>query len=222
MKAKTKTKANTKKPASKPAARRAKPDSKTPRASAKSTDAKPKSWGHGGWRPGAGRKPAGDIAGASHRRREELAPRLPMHLSVPLGASVPKLRNKVAYAALCGACASGCDLNGFRLVHFAVHDDALHLLVEADDHTAMTRGAQGLLIRIARAVNRAWQRSGKLYGDRYQNRVVHDAQRLRELAPLFADGAWVDGAMDKKGRVASEVPLVARPRTALLKSWGKR
>jgi hypothetical protein len=39
----------------------------------------------------------------------------------------------------------------FRVVHFAVQDDHVHLLVEADDNVALARGMIGLTVRLARA-----------------------------------------------------------------------
>lgn len=175
--------------------------------------------GHGGRRPGAGRKPKGDVAGTSHRRRAAVDPRLPVHITIRLADDAPRLRDKLAYTAVCHACVAGCASEGFRLVHFAVHADAVHLLVEADDQAALTRGAQGLLIRIARGVNRVAQRSGKLYGDRYRDEPVRDKAALRALAPLFSPPAWVDGHTPRHTRPASEPACTQKPRTALLKAW---
>ena len=43
------------------------------------------------------------------------------------------------------------DLHGtFRLCHYAVLNDHLHLICEAANRTALARGLQGLLIRIAK------------------------------------------------------------------------
>jgi len=61
---------------------------------------------------------------------------------------------------------------GFRLVHFSVQRDHLHLLVEAADRRALSRGVQGLSIRLARAINRRLQRHGKVFADRYHARAL--------------------------------------------------
>jgi REP element-mobilizing transposase RayT len=61
---------------------------------------------------------------------------------------------------------------GFRLVHFSVQGNHLHLIVEADDGVAFARGVQRLLSRVAMAVNALARRSGRLWRDR------HDRHRL--------------------------------------------
>jgi hypothetical protein len=68
---------------------------------------------------------------------------------------------------------------GFRLLHFSVQADHLHLLVEADGHTRLVRGLQGLAIRIARAVNRALGRRGRVWGDRYHVRLLRTPREVR-------------------------------------------
>jgi len=62
--------------------------------------------------------------------------------------------------------------DGFRVVQFSVQENHVHLLVEADDPSSFTRGVLGLAIRIARAVNRALGRRGRVWGDRYHARPL--------------------------------------------------
>ena len=90
----------------------------------------------GGARPGAGRKPKGERAGVPHRRRREFKARCPAHVTVKLLPGMARLRRGREYRALRAAFAAGCDRNGFRLVHYAVLNDHLHLIVEADEEMA--------------------------------------------------------------------------------------
>ncbi len=170
----------------------------------------------GGWRPGAGRKPKGEAAGVAHRPRGEMAGRFPAHVTVKVAAGLPLLRKGREYAALRAAFAAGCDRFGFRLVHYAVLNDHLHMLVEAADRASMTRGLQGLLIRIAKALNKLWQRGGRVFADRYHDRVLktprevkncliyvlsngkkhqRDGRHVHVAAPVdtFTSGPWFDG-----------------------------
>jgi REP-associated tyrosine transposase len=80
----------------------------------------------------------------------------------------------VVRAAL--ALASGA---AFRVLHFSVQDDHVHLIVEADDARAFARGLRGLAIRIARAVNRALSRRGTVWGDRYHARALTTPRAVR-------------------------------------------
>ena len=48
----------------------------------------------------------------------------------------------------------------------------LHLIVEADGSAALTRGMQGLAIRLARALNSMMGRKGPVFGDHYHERLL--------------------------------------------------
>jgi REP element-mobilizing transposase RayT len=68
---------------------------------------------------------------------------------------------------------------GFSLVHFSVQRDHLHLIAEAKDREALSRGVQGLSIRVARAVNRQLQRKGRFFADRYHARALKTPREVR-------------------------------------------
>ena len=55
----------------------------------------------------------------------------------------------------------------------------LHLICEADDRRALSRGMQGLAIRIARGINRVTGRRGKLFADRYHLHVLASPREVR-------------------------------------------
>jgi hypothetical protein len=67
----------------------------------------------------------------------------------------------------------------FRVVHFSVQRDHVHLLVEADVPDRLARGIQGLAIRAARACNRALGRRGAVWGDRYHSRMLATPREVR-------------------------------------------
>ncbi|HEX5054514.1 MAG TPA: hypothetical protein VFZ65_22230 [Planctomycetota bacterium] len=134
---------------------------------------------NGGRRAGAGRKPNGDKAGVRHAPRARLAARFPAHVTLKLQRGLPRLRSRREYAALRAAFAAGCDRNGFRLTHYAVLNDHLHLIVESRDRETLTRGMQGLAIRIAKALNRLWARRGTVFADRYHDRILKTPREVR-------------------------------------------
>jgi hypothetical protein len=76
------------------------------------------------------------------------------------------------FIAVRKALAEGKQHFGFSLVHFSVQRDHLHLIAEASDQRALSRGIQGLSIRVARAVNRHLARKGRLFADRYHARAL--------------------------------------------------
>ena len=168
----------------------------------------PNRWG--GWRENAGRKPSPD-SGVSHLTRPRLAARHPAHVTVRLVKGLPTLRQKETYEALRRAFAAGCERFGFRLCEYSVQGNHLHLITEAKDRSAMSRGMQGLLIRVAKALNKLWRRRGTVFADRYHevilktprqvrhalNYVLNNARkhgvRLRKALDYFASGPWFKG-----------------------------
>jgi len=193
----------------------------------------------GGKRRGAGRKPKGPRAGVSHAKRPGLQARHPVHATMRVLPHVWNLRGPRAVATLGKAFALGKEKPGFRLVHFSIQGNHLHLVVEADDAERLSRGLQGLATRIARRLNRLMGRSGKVFADRYHARAlrtptevanalsyvlgnfaVHAARRGRPVPARF-----VDAHTSLEMRVTPtrpEVPLTAAPSTWLLRIGWQR
>jgi putative transposase len=149
--------------------------------------------GRGGARSGAGRKPKiSGRPGVDHRERAPLAKRFPVHVTLKLRSGLPRLRSKREYEALRAAFAAGCQRNlagTFRLCHYAVLNDHLHLLCEAESRAALSRGLQGLLIRIAKALNKLWSRRGRVFADRYHDHILKSPREVRNaLRYLFGNG----------------------------------
>ena len=165
---------------------------------------------NGGRRAGAGRKPAGwkngEKAGVSHGPRALLAARFPAHVTLKLQRGLPRLRSRREYGVLRAAFAAGNDRFGFRLTHYAVLNDHLHLLVEARDRRALSRGLQGLLIRIAKALNKLWQRATNLAWklDR-QGLVMQATDLLIATHALHVDAAVLTFDSDYKKVPSLEV-----------------
>src|SRR6185436_14700651 len=84
-----------------------------------------------------------------------------------------------AWAVLRAAFRRGKDRFGFRLVQFSVQTNHLHLICEAEDKRALSRGMQGLAIRIARRMNRLAERKGKLFADRYHASILKSPTQVR-------------------------------------------
>jgi hypothetical protein len=67
----------------------------------------------------------------------------------------------------------------FRVVHFSVQTDHLHLVVEGDDPVSLVRGLQGLAARCAKAVNRAARRRGSVWSSRYHAHALRTPTEAR-------------------------------------------
>jgi len=125
--------------------------------------------GWGGRRKGAGPKPKGERAGVSHRQREALASRFPVHVTLKVVAGLPSLRRGRAHAVVVATFAAMRERANFRLVHYSVQSNYVHLVCEARDRGELARGIQALAIRLAKRLNRLWKRTGRLFADRYRD-----------------------------------------------------
>jgi len=143
---------------------------------------------------------------------------------------VPSLRDERLLSILRAAFRSASTPR-FRVVAFSIQADHLHLVAEAEGQMLFTRGIQGLAIRVAKAVNRALGRRGRVWGDRYHARLLRTPREVRrafvyvlnnfrkhvrassELDP-FSSASWFDGWRSRATR-SHEASPVAAPRTWL-------
>jgi putative transposase len=103
----------------------------------------------------------------------------PLHVTLRVQRGVASLRGRSLFAVVRRALAAGKAQFGFSLVHFSVQSDHLHLIAEAQDRRALARGLQGISIRVARAVNRQLERTGRLFADRYHARALTTPRVVR-------------------------------------------
>jgi hypothetical protein len=139
---------------------------------------------------------------------------------------------------------AACDRSGFRVCHYSIQRDHLHMIVEAAGKEALARGMKAVAARLARAVNRVFRRAGSVLFGRYHLRALrtprevrnalayvllnvrkHWRQRYGTPPPVRLDvassGSWFDGWRRSPPTMeASGFRDVARPRTWLLvKGW---
>ena len=190
----------------------------------------------GGERDGAGRKPKGERALVTHARRPKLTPRDPVLVTTHLLPDLPNMRRERTLAILRDALAAGSDRFGFRLVEYSIQSNHLHFIAEAEDARSIARGMQGLLVRIAKALNRAWERRGKVLSDRYHARILRSPREVRAVlvyvlqnarkhgaqitgTDAFSSGPWFCGWLD---RVARDARPIAAARSWLLTTGWRR
>ena len=170
----------------------------------------------GGRRRGAGRPrlDGRQGPGVPHLTRPALASRFPVHVTWRMADGVWNLRSKRCFTRLADAMWASQKL-GFRVVHHAVMGNHVHLIVEARDRVALSRGMQGLGIRIARRLNRMMSRSGRVLCDRYHAHILRsptEAQRARHYLLANAERHYHVAGPDP---FASQTPMVM-PQTFLL------
>jgi putative transposase len=148
--------------------------------------ARPVKKGRGGARPGAGRKPGKGRRLVRHRVREAHNRLHPVH--VVLRSKFRPLRSPFVFPTLRAALARAARARrDFRVVQFSVQADHLHLIVEANDKSALARGMQGLAIRIARRVNALLRRRGKVWADRFFSRALGSPRAVKHALAYVLD-----------------------------------
>jgi putative transposase len=111
--------------------------------------------------------------------RPVLSGREPVHVTLKLRPDAPPLRRHRTHRLLRAAFRAANERFGFRLIHYSAQSNHLHLICEAADRRSLSRGVQGLAVRIARRLNRAAQRRGSLFSDRYHLHVLTTPREVR-------------------------------------------
>src|SRR5215210_2064048 len=128
---------------------------------------------HGGKRKGAGRPPKGKKSSERHDKRPAHDPHHPAHVTLRIVADMTNLRRRHTYHALREATLTAARRDDFRIVHMSIQHNHIHLIVEADDERALSKGVWGFEVSAARHINRAigelsgTRRRGPVFADRY-------------------------------------------------------
>jgi hypothetical protein len=118
-----------------------------------------------------------------HGARPKHSRHHPVHVTLRVRDGVPNLRGKRAFKvikkALGLANTCGKHHEHFYVTHYSVQSNHLHLVVEATNSEHLSRGMQGLAIRLARRLNRALERRGPLFAERYHARALRTPREVR-------------------------------------------
>ena len=107
-----------------------------------------------------------------HRRRDSVEGAHGVHVTWKLVEGIPSLRQRRVIRELEECFRAAKARFGLDLVGYSVMGNHLHLVVGAKTDESLRQGLQGLGIRLAKAVNRLFQRSGKVFRERFFARVL--------------------------------------------------
>ncbi len=113
-----------------------------------------------------------------HRPRPELSRHHPVHVVLRVRRDVPRLRRADTYAAIRSALRA-IARDGFRVVHISIQHNHVHFLVEAESRRHLSRGMQALAISIARRINAACGRTGKVFEYRFHATAITTPRQAR-------------------------------------------
>ena len=203
--------------------------------------------GWGGPRPGAGRKPQSSRPPIHHVGRPPVPASCPSHVTLRVRPDVPSLRSRRFVREFQRSLRNVCERGEFRVVHYSIQRDHVHLVVESAGKRALGRGMKAVGSRLARAVHRSFGRRGPVLCGRYHLRILrtprevrnaiayvllnarkHWRERTGAAPPVRLDaassGCWFDGwkRLPISKEAARDSPAVALARTWLLSAGWRR
>ncbi len=194
---------------------------------------------------GAGRPRGRSDHYIAHIPRPRVTKSTPVHVTLKCVEGLPNLREVKYRRIILRVFADEGARKGFRLVHYSIRRDHLHLVCEADETLALSRGVQRVASRVARWLNKRLGRRGRFFAGRFHGRVMrtpkdmrnvlsyvylnlHKDRARRRIRVLSVDSCtshtWFDGWKHRAGPAddPSERDPVARPKSWLLrKGWRK-
>jgi REP element-mobilizing transposase RayT len=204
----------------------------------------PNTWG--GRRPGAGRPRRSERKLVPHTRRARFHRRCSLHITIRVLDHVPDLRGDVLLPIVEEALEGWKSRDGFRIVHYSVQGNHVHLIVEAPGgRDAVARAMKGIKVAIARRANPIIFSKGRFWADRYHDEVLDTPTKVRNaLGCVLNNGrhhrvreAWrrrrdgvdpcssaeaFDGWSEPIRRIRAGPPPVVPPRTRMLSAGWKR
>jgi REP element-mobilizing transposase RayT len=139
---------------------------------------RPPTWG--GARDGAGRpKVKGGRRKVAHRTRGELGRKTPVHVTLRVVSEKAGLRKRTVYRLLRRSMRRSGHGEYFRICHYSIQGNHLHLICEAADRDALARGVQGFASSMARRLNRERDTRGRVFSERYHAHVLRSPTEVR-------------------------------------------
>lgn len=134
---------------------------------------------HGGARKGAGRRPLPPSQRhTAHRSRGKHCRAHPVH--VTLRSRSFKLREQAVIRTVLGALRAS-NRDWFRVAQYSVQANHIHLIVEAEDARSLSSSMRGLVVRIARRVNRLLGGFGRFWADRWHGVALTTPSQVRNV-----------------------------------------
>jgi REP element-mobilizing transposase RayT len=114
-------------------------------------------------------------------------------VTIRVRSGLPSLRKKREFALIRSRLALAAERFGVRLVEYSVQSNHAHLIVEAADERALSRAMKGVLVRIARGLNRLLRRSGPVLDDHYHARALKTPREVRNALVYVLQNARKHG-----------------------------
>jgi len=114
-----------------------------------------------------------------HVARPPVSRHKPHHITVRVARTTWNLRSQRCFRPIRAALEALLKRSGFRIVHFSVQHNHIHMIVEADDRRALSNGMRRLLSQVARELNAVMGATGARFDDRYHEHVLQTPTEVR-------------------------------------------
>ncbi len=150
--------------------------------------------------PGRPAKAVKSAHAITHQPRPRLTKKEVLHLTLKLRPGLPTLRRSKAFAAIERSFYKYSHGEGFRLVHFSVQKDHLHLIAEADSKPALSKAMQKLVLSLARRLDALWtklteNKIGRVFKERYHQHILKTPLEVRNALLYVLQNAKKHGAI---------------------------
>ena len=173
---------------------------------------------HGGKRAGAGRPRRGDET-VPHARRPIVDGRTPVHVTLRMRRGVWNLRSQRGFSQVALALAEERSVGLLRVVAFSVQGNHVHMVVEADSTSDLSRRMKGFGARFAKAVNRMMgRRRGKVLAERYHAVPLRSSRQVRNALRYVLENHARHGARSGFNALAGPDPFAGTSVRALARA----
>jgi REP element-mobilizing transposase RayT len=203
----------------------------------------PPTWG--GRRDGAGRK-RGPHPRDPHRSRQPFSSADPCHVTLKLRRGIPSLRAVRFVREFERSLRTVRERTRFRVVHYTLQSDHIHLIVEASSSRDLAAGMKAIGARVAHAAARVFGLRGSVLSDRFHLHVLRSPREVRNAIAYVllnarrhlaksgrridphprvdpaSSGRWFDGWRSYAMEFDVHDPPVSRARTWLLRVGWRR
>ena len=101
-------------------------------------------------------------------------------------------------------------------MHYSVQGNHLHLLVEAKNERSLSRGMNGLGVRVAKGLNRVMRRHGSVLDDRYHAHILRTPTEARRARMYLLQNARKHYGLRAEDPYTSANPVI-EPETFLMR-----
>jgi putative transposase len=124
-----------------------------------------------------------------------------VHVTFRRAKQLPSFRSQVLHDLVLAIIRQMEKREGFRVAHYSVQVDHVHLILEAETDQALNGGIRSFAIRVALGVNSLLRRKrGRVWGDRYHRRDLGSPPEVRHaLVYVLANG--VKHGVTKRGQL---------------------